>query len=54
MKSILDKNFRYTSAAQTDVGKTIRREQKRLADEARREQEARASVPMIGRKVVGK
>lgn len=28
--SILDKNFRYTPAAKTDIRKTIRREQARL------------------------
>jgi len=37
-KSILDKSFRYTPAASTDVAKTferIRREQKKNAEEAK-------------------
>lgn len=37
MPNILDSSFRYTSAARTDVRRTIRREQrrlKRLAEEA--------------------
>jgi len=34
MISILNKGFRYTPAASTDIRKTIRREQKRLAEEA--------------------
>jgi hypothetical protein len=33
MKSILDKSFRYTPAASTDVRKTIKREQERLKKE---------------------
>lgn len=32
MPSILNPQFRYISAAHTDIRKTIRREQKRLAD----------------------
>lgn len=54
MKSILHPDFRYTPAAKTDIRKTIRREQKRLAEErARRDadaQEAAAKVRPLGRK----
>lgn len=37
MKSILDKSFRYTDSAHTDVRATIRKEMKRIADAKARE-----------------
>jgi hypothetical protein len=36
MKSILDKSFRYTSAAKTDLKETFKRARKELADEKAR------------------
>ena len=45
MKRITDKDFKYVPAAATDVGATIRREQKRLkalADEAAADAERNA------------
>ena len=52
MKSILDRSFRYTSSAATDLKKTferIRREQRRqLMDQALIEPPVRAKVSTIG------
>lgn len=36
----IDMSFEYVPAAQTDIRKTIRREQKRLDDERKKQQEA--------------
>ena len=40
MKSILNRDFRYTPAAQTDIRKTIKREQARLKALAEAQQQA--------------
>lgn len=55
--SLLDPNWKYTPANATDIRKTIAREKKRLAEQAKREQEDKQEAqqkvkPM--RKVAGK
>lgn len=59
MTNILDPRFKYTPAAKTDIRKTIRREQRRLAklaeEAARREagneaEAARIVRPLVRRK----
>lgn len=57
MKSIFDRSFRYTSAAETDVRKTFARIRRRLAqdEEARalNEAEAKAKVSPIKQRKTG-
>ena len=52
--NILDKNFRYTNAASTDIARTFARVRKQLAEEAKRkaenEVEATKKVAKIARK----
>lgn len=53
MKSILDKSFRYTSAAATDIRKTfarIERENKAAAIRAQRHPDPPANVVVIAKK----
>ena len=54
MKSIFDRSFRYTCAAETDVRKTFARIRRRIKDEeelrAQAEAEAQAKVQPIGQK----
>lgn len=42
----IDMRFKYTPAAATDISKTIARERKRLADEAKEKQPAAAPAPV--------
>ena len=49
MMGILDKSFKYTPAAQTDIRKTFKREQKRLEDEKKIAAEQLKSIIQIRR-----
>jgi len=49
MSNILDPKFRWVPAANTDVRKTIRREQRRLARLAEREAENQAEASRVVR-----
>lgn len=54
MKSILSKSFVYVPAAATDVRKTIRREQKRLALAAKLREEAESkAAEKVAKRAIG-